>query len=209
MKQLTNISQVYNWLYKKYGPQGWWPLSGIGYHPGDYSYPKTREQQFEICVGAILTQNTAWVNVEKALNNLKRYNALVPEKLQNLDNLPEIIKPAGYYNQKAKKLKIFAEFFQTHKTPTRKELLNLWGIGKETADSMLLYAYNVPIFVIDAYTKRIFSDIIDKNADYDDVQRIFEDKIEKNLVVYQEFHALIVEHGKNIRFSSKTSNDID
>jgi endonuclease III related protein len=209
------LEKIYLWLFNKYGPQGWWPLldcDGInptktgcikGYHPINYSYPKTKKEQFEICIGAILTQNTAWPNVEKALINLKKLNAISPEKIIELENeiLAEAIKPAGYFNQKAKKLKIFSKFYISlnEKIPSRQELLQIWGIGPETADSILLYAYKIPTFVIDAYTKRIFSNLnlISNDSSYDEFKLLFENNINPDLAVYQEYHALIVEHAKN------------
>ncbi len=211
---MNKIYQIYNMLLKLYGPQGWWPLlncKGInptktgaikGYHPNDYFYPKNSKQRFEICIGAILTQNTSWPQVEKALLNLKELKALTSEAIKklNLEKLKQAIKPAGYFNQKAKKLKIFAEFYINlkGKTPTRDELLNVWGIGPETADSILLYAFKVPEFVVDAYTKRVFSHlgIINKTATYNKIKEIFENNLPKNLKIYQEYHALIVEHAK-------------
>ena len=169
---MNKIHQIYNMLLKLYGPQGWWPLlncKGInptktgavkGYHPNDYSYPKNDRQRFEICIGAILTQNTSWPQVEKALLNLKGLNALNPEEMKNLklEKLKQAIKPAGYFNQKARKIKEFTDFYLSlnNKISTREELLELWGIGPETADSILLYAFKVPTFVVDAYTKRVF-----------------------------------------------------
>ncbi len=192
--------ELYNLLLKEYGHQGWWPIQNK-YHPKDYSFPKNDLQKFEICVGAILTQNTSWNNIEKAIDNLRNINALNPKKLNVLDieKLKQAIRPAGYFNQKAKKIKIFTEFYLKLKgTPTRKQLLSLWGIGPETADSILLYAYNVSTFVIDAYTKKILIklNLIKENCSYDDMKELFEKNIPKDYKIYQEFHALIVQHGK-------------
>lgn len=202
------VKQMYNRLLKKYGPQGWWPLqehkgvnmtktgSSKGYHPGDFDFPKNERQRFEICVGAILTQNTNWANVEKALTGLGKVSCSKIIKM-DIDELKKRIRPAGYYNQKARKLKEFAEFYNRLKRkPTREELLSIWGIGPETADSMLLYAWKEPRFVVDAYTKRIFGM---EGKDYDDVQKHFEKKLPKDHKVYQEYHALIVEHAKRIK----------
>ncbi|MDD5086506.1 MAG: endonuclease III domain-containing protein [Candidatus Nanoarchaeia archaeon] len=212
---MNQIKKIYNVFLEKYGPQGWWPLldyKGVnptktgsvkGYHPGNYSYPKNENQRFEICIGAILTQNTSWPQVEKALINLKKLNAINPEKIKNMNinKLCSAIKSAGYFNQKAKKLKIFSEFYINlkGKKPTRDELLNIWGIGPETADSILLYAYKIPSFVVDAYTIRIFSAIglIKKDESYQSIKRLFENSLEKDFRLYQEYHALIVEHAKN------------
>jgi len=223
---MKNLNKIYNLFLKAYGPQGWWPLinhkgsnptktgSIKGYHPGDYSIPRDDFERFEICVGAILTQNTAWPNVEKALMNLDRAKALDAKAIIKIDEdkLKEAIRPAGYFNQKAKKLKIFAEFYLglKGKTPTREELLSVWGVGKETADSILLYAYHEPVFVVDAYTRRIFSllGFFEKDADYDEIREMFEKALEKDFRIYQEYHALIVEHAKrNHSGKEKGKND--
>ncbi|OHE12080.1 MAG: endonuclease III [Sulfurimonas sp. RIFOXYB2_FULL_37_5] len=212
---MTNrIRQIYDQLYDRYGPQGWWPLlchSGTnttktgcikGYHPKEYSFPRSADEIFEICCGAILTQNTSWVAVEKALLNLNRLDALSPRNLLDLDDqtFKEAIKPAGYFNQKAKKLRIFTSFFLVlnGRIPNRDELLGIWGIGPETADSILLYAYKVPTFVVDAYTRRIFSalGIISEQAEYAAIKKKFEENIPSDYIIYQEYHALIVEHAK-------------
>ncbi len=218
MKKL--ISNIYDILLNYYGYQGWWPLLSIsenktrnngdkrGYHPGDYSLPKDDNQVYEICIGAILTQNTSWLQVEKALNNLFERDLINPDGIIELSNeeLSELIKPSGYFNQKAKKIRIFTEFFLNLKgrIPLRKELLSLWGIGRETADSILLYAYKKPYFVIDAYTKRIFNRVLPDNFnDYDEMRSLFEESFKNHsdhekVNIFNEYHALIVEHGKNI-----------
>ena len=131
------IGDIYQRLYREYGPQGWWPLVSLtgnnptksgsvqGYHPGRYDYPKSRNQRFEICVGAILTQNVGWVNVEKALLALRSRGALNPSGMDKMedDELIDAIRPAGYYNQKAKKLRAFLDFFRDlRRRPTREEL---------------------------------------------------------------------------------------
>ncbi len=187
---------LYDKLLKKYGHQGWWPIRGK-YHPGDFSYPKDDAQRFEICVGAILTQNTSWKNVEKAIESLREKGALSPEKIStmNLLSLGSLIKSSGYFNQKAKKLKYFAKYYLNlkGKTPSREDLLSLWGIGPETADSILLYAYHQPHFVIDTYTKRF----ADSDLPYDDLKEMFEQAVPRDYRIYQEFHALIVKHAKS------------
>lgn len=211
---MSNIEKVYKLLFENYGPQGWWPLldfkgvnptktgSTQGYHPSDYSFPKNDSEHFEICIGAILTQNTSWPNVEKAIINLKKLNLIDPKNILSVDEeiLKNAIKPAGYFNQKLKKLKIFSKFYigLNRTTPTRFELLNVWGIGPETADSILLYAYKKKEFVVDTYTKRIFSRIgvLKKDEDYDKVKSFFEIELKSDFKIYQEFHALIVEHAK-------------
>lgn len=218
---MNPIKQIYQKLYGDYGQQGWWPLidfkgnnptktgSVRGYHPGDYELPKTKHQIYEVCIGAVLTQNVGWINVEKALINLKKLKAINPKHLLELDDeqLKEAIKPTGYYNQKAKKLKEFTRFFLTlnNRVPKREELLKVWGVGEETADSMLLYAFKVPTFLVDSYTKRIFTNLgfIDEKAKYDEIKTLFEENFKPDLIVYQEYHALIVEHAKRY-YSKKT-----
>ncbi len=214
--QSNKIYKIYKILHHTYGPQGWWPVSGKGkengvkddaghllnYHPNNYSYPNTESQKFEICAGAILTQNTGWIGAEKALLNLKKINALNPSVILKMDEweLKSAIRPAGYYNQKSSKLRKFSSFFLSlnKRTPSREELLSVWGIGKETADSMLLYAFKKPTFVVDAYTKRIFANLgfMDETSSYDEIKDLFEKNLKPDLAVYQEYHALIVEHAK-------------
>jgi endonuclease III related protein len=213
---MARITRLYRSLLAAYGLQGWWPLLDVkgtnptktgsvrGYHPGDYSYPRTDAQRFEICVGAILTQNTAWSNVEKALVELKKAKALSPNRILSMkpERLEILIRPAGYFRQKAKKLRLFAEFYMTVKkrVPSREELLALWGIGPETADSMLNYAYKVPTFVMDAYTRRVFlkEGLIWEDASYDDIKELVEQNLPHTYEAYQEFHALLVEHAKRL-----------
>jgi endonuclease III related protein len=214
---VNRLMDIYDSFLKMYGPQGWWPLLELnnntsinitksgslnGYHPKDYSYPKTDNQRLEVCIGAILTQNTTWLQVEKALTNLKRINALTIKGIKRLSDgkLKELIKCAGYYNQKARKIKLFVDFFfdLNGRTPKREELLNVWGIGEETADSILLYAYRQLEFVIDAYTRRILTNLglIDEKASYHEIKELFEKNLPKDLIIYQEYHALLVEHAK-------------
>ncbi len=211
-----SILCIYNILFKEYGAQGWWPLLDLGevtyrkgsknyggYHPGNYEFPKTTNHVYEVCIGALLTQNAGWVNAEKALINLKNLKGITPTTILNIDEdqLKEAIKPARYYNQKARRLKEFTKFFLTlnNRIPIREELLNIWGIGRETADSMLLYAFKVPTFVVDAYTKRLFARLgfLYEDLDYDEIKGFFESALDKDLALYQEYHALIVEHAKN------------
>jgi len=136
------------------------------------------------------------------LLNLKGLKALTPWAIKkfSLEKLKKAIKPSGYFNQKAKKIKKFTDFYLSLKNriPARDELLNVWGIGPETADSMLLYAFNIPEFVVDAYTRRVFSKLgfIRKDASYEEIKKLFEKNLPKNLKIYQEYHALIVEHAK-------------
>lgn len=214
------LRALYQKLLARYGPQGWWPLLELhrcrkganptktgsmrGYHPGDFSYPRTERQRFEIAVGAILTQNTSWVNVEKALDALEKARLLDPERMRMAreEELSIPIRPAGYFNQKAKKLKAFAAFYRAleGKTPPREELLGIWGIGPETADSILLYAYHVPEFVVDTYTRRVLATegFLTGNEPYDEVKSFCEKELPKDFKTYQEFHALLVEHAKQI-----------
>lgn len=208
------LTNVYHKLLELYGPQGWWPLldwngenptktgSLMGYHPGNYSLPENSQQRFEIVLGAILTQNTAWTSAEKALGNLKRLGAVDPHLLLQLDSevLKAAVRPAGFFNQKTIYLQKISRFFikLDGEEPTRKELLKVKGVGNETADSILLYAYHQPQFVVDAYTKRIFSHlgIIEQNTSYMEVKNLFEKCLPRDVPLYQEYHALIVEHAK-------------
>lgn len=208
------IAELYQRLLAAYGPQGWWPLLGhagtnptktgslTGYHPGEYDFPRTPAQRFEICLGAILTQNTAWPNVEQALRNLARHDAISPEGIDRLDDsaLAQAIRPSGYFNAKTRKLREFVAHFRAWNgsVPSRAELLAVWGVGPETADSIRLYAYGQPELVVDAYTRRIFGHlgIAEPDASYDHLKTICVAALPEDLIVYQEFHALLVEHAK-------------
>jgi len=193
-----NPLKIYNSLLKKFGKQNWWPVSA----------KNKRDRQFEICVGAILTQNTSWRQVEKAIKNLKNADALNENSIRNLDakKIGLLIKPSGFYNQKALKLKNFAYFLEKYNlkklenmplNEVRNLLLNVKGIGNETCNSIMLYALNKPCFVIDAYTKRIFSHMIKKELkSYEEWQKFFENNLPKDIEIYKEYHALIVELGK-------------
>lgn len=215
----TKILEIYYSFFKLYGPQGWWPLielhlnggvnptksgSIYGYHPLDYSYPQNEKQRFEIIIGAILTQNTAWPNVEKALLMLDVKNMLDPKRIIACgEELKEMIRPAGYFNQKSEYLRNISKFIidLNGKIPSREQLLKVKGVGNETADSILLYAYQKPEFVVDTYTMRIFSDLklINKDAKYLEVKHFFESNLMKDYKVFQEYHALIVEHYKRLK----------
>lgn len=219
---MNKFKQIYELLFNKYGSQGWWPVTPIGGCRGNSGLPipiygvglKNEKQKFEIILGAILTQNTSWKNVEKAIINLNEKSLIDATKLNNIDEkeLAQLIRPAGYYNQKAKKLKIFAYYladnyrkslrrlFDKPIPALREELLGIHGIGPETADSIILYAAEKPIFVVDAYTKRIFSRIgfCKPDAGYDEVQKMFMENLENEAGLFNEYHALIVEHGKNV-----------
>lgn len=210
----NQIFKLYKKLYKIYGPQGWWPLidhEGIkpaktgskrGYHPGNYDLPENRKQIYEVILGAILTQNTSWLQAERALLNLHELNAIEPQRLLQLDDdtLKSAIKTAGFLNQKSFYLREITRFFMelNGRIPTRKELIMVKGIGNETADSILLYAYKQPEFVVDAYTKRIFVHLglVDENIKYMELKNFFESNLPMDVAVYQEYHALIVEHAK-------------
>lgn len=205
---------IYQKLYRLYGPQGWWPLINLnsvnpnktgairGYHPGNYDLPKDRNDIYEVILGAILTQNISWLQAERALFNLNELNAIEPERLLCLDDetLKSAIKCAGFLNQKAIYIHEISRFFQEMdgNIPTRKELLAVKGVGNETADSILLYAYNQPQFVVDTYTKRIFSHlgIVEENIKYMELKKFFESSLPEEVSIYNEYHALIIEHAK-------------
>ena len=186
------LISMYDAMYACAGPRGWWP-------------GRTR---FEVCVGAILTQNTAWRNVKRAIDNLKRARVLTPQALRDISlaDLAQLIVPSGYYNMKAGKLKNFVEFlyheyggslnklFALDVPDLRARLLGVNGIGPETADSMILYAAHKPIFVIDAYTRRILSrhGLALADAPYDDLRMLFEDNLPADVPLFNEYHALIV-----------------
>jgi endonuclease-3 related protein len=205
------LNKIYNRLLQAYELQGWWPMHGsstgkVGYHPGDYSLPQTSAQRFEVVVGAILTQNTSWKNVQIVLERLEQQNLFHPDRLNALsqEELGELIRPSGYYNQKARKLQTISRFFLdrdslvTGKAPTRDDLLNTWGIGPETADSILLYAFKLPAFVVDAYTRRLLTRLgyLSSDSTYDLVQSFFVEALAPCVELYNEYHALIVQHAK-------------
>lgn len=210
---------MYKRLYILYGPQGWWPLlehedihpnkTGAyeGYHPLNYELPETRNQIYEIILGTILTQNTTWTSAEKALKNLNKMEVIEPEKILSLstETLKAAIKCAGFLNQKANYILEITKFFidLNGTTPTRKELIGVKGVGNETADSILLYAYKQPEFVVDAYTKRIFihMKLINEKDSYLEIKKRFESNLPIDISIYNEYHALIVEHAK--RYYSK------
>ncbi len=190
------LLKVYETLLGFYGEQNWWPVDEE-YHLRHGSDPRE-----EIVVGAILTQNTAWKNVERALENLKREKLLSFEGILkiSLEELQELIRPAGYYRQKSQRLKVVArELSPVSKleSVSREELLRIKGIGRETADAVLLYAGNRPYFVIDAYTKRIVERVFRREGSYEELRRWFEDNLPKDIKLYKEFHALLDEHAKH------------
>ena len=189
--------QVYNRLLKAFGPQHWWP--------GD--------SPFEVMVGAVLTQNTNWQNVEKAIANLRQSDLLEPRALYDVpvEELEELIRPAGYYRVKARRLRSLLEFlihrydgsleamFSTSLDTLREELLGVHGIGPETADSILLYAGGLPAFVVDAYTYRIFSrhGWIGFDTDYHAIQEYIQSGLADDAALFNEYHALLVHLGKH------------
>jgi endonuclease-3 related protein len=191
------LRKVYDALDEHFGNLKWWP--------GD--------TPFEVIVGAILTQNTAWKNVEAAVRRLKAEGLLHPEKMRRLDDerLAELIRPAGYYRIKTKRLKSFLGFlYQNYQDDLkalfaedlwilRQKLLSVHGIGEETADSILLYAGEKPVFVVDAYARRIMQRhrLIDANARYADIQALFMKGLPHDVSVYNQYHALLVNTGKN------------
>ena len=191
------LTEIYQLLFDRLGPQHWWP----------------GQSQFEIITGAILTQNTSWPNVEKAIANLKAADLLGPEKLHHLDiaALAELIRPAGYFNIKARRLKNFLNWLfdnydgrltnleNVGTDRLRAELLAVKGIGPETADSILLYAFNRPVFVVDAYTARIATRhyLIEPGADYEQLRQLFQFNLPPQPQLFNEYHALLVRVGKN------------
>jgi endonuclease-3 related protein len=210
------VGRLYERLLARYGPQGWWPLPSLagrrgfddrGYHPGAYGVPAA-PQRFEVAVGAVLTQNTAWLNAETALNALAGAGLLrSPASLLAcpLRRLAALIRPSGYYNQKARKLRALAAYLaslprtrEPTPAPTRGELLALWGIGPETADSILLYAWHVPVPVADAYTRRLFHRLgwTGERAGYEELAGLCACGLPAQAPVLQEFHALVVRHAK-------------
>ncbi|MEN3034545.1 MAG: endonuclease [Aquificaceae bacterium] len=190
-----SLIELYESLLRLYGPQGWWPVDS------KYHILKGTDPREEIIIGAILTQNTSWKNVERALNNIKEQGELSLRffKLASLDFIKELIKPAGFYNQKAHRLKEFASIFQSAReleNISREELLRLPGIGQETADCILLYAFGKLSFVIDKYTSRFIYRYRGIKGKYSTLKDFFERELPKDLEVYKEFHALIDYHGK-------------
>lgn len=189
------LTTLYEKLLKKFGRQEWWPARR------DFS-PK----EWEICVGAILTQNTNWNNVERALDNLRRKGITSPRGTLKIrtEELERVIRPSGFYRQKAERLKTLARFIldfgsfsEFRKNVKRNELLGMKGIGPETCDSILLYACGRPCFVIDSYTRRFVRAFgLDVAEDYESLREFFESSVRKDVELYKEFHALIVEWGK-------------
>lgn len=213
MSPRLDLMNLYRKLYRHFGSQHWWPLFGSPLTA--YGSPSkigkrlaVSGKQFEICVGAILTQNTAWTNVERAIQNLHEIRLMSPEAIfaAPLAKLRRAIRPAGYFNQKAKKLKEFSRFvlragglpklFRLPVPMLRAKLLGVWGIGRETADSIILYAATKPIFVVDTYTKRLLNCFGIRFRDYDAYRLFFESRLPRSAKLWNEYHALIVIWGK-------------
>jgi endonuclease-3 related protein len=194
----NTLMKIYRILYQAYGPRDWWP----------------GETSFEVMVGAILTQNTSWRNVEKAIHKMKEEGILNPKRIHHLkkSELAPLIKSSGYYRIKADRLKSFVDFlFEEYNGnikrmskerlgELREKLLEVNGIGPETADSILLYGLKKPIFVVDAYTKRILSrhGVISEEASYGEVQKLFMDHLPLDEKLFNEYHALLVYLGKTV-----------
>ena len=196
----VGLSDLYHRLFAAYGEQHWWP----------------GETPFEVMVGSILTQNTAWTNVEMAITALKDAGAMNPGALRErpLDELAALIRPSGYFNAKARKLRALGEYLASYGdvvdlvfiskplAELREELLSIHGVGPETADSMLLYAGNLPSFVIDAYTVRVLTRLgilgAESKNSYDDVRGLFHEALPEDVGLFNEYHALFVAHGKDV-----------
>jgi endonuclease-3 related protein len=194
---LPILHDYYDALFEKHGPQSWWP-------------GRTR---FEIIVGAILVQNTAWSNVERAIVALRSERLLTPAGIERVPQakLARLIRSSGYFRQKARKVKAFVKFLRKNyagsltrmfRMPTdklREQLLTVHGIGPETADSMLLYAGGHPVFVVDAYTRRVLErhGLVHEKATYEEIRRLFENSLPKRVSLFNEYHALMVHTGKH------------
>lgn len=188
--------QVFQSLIKHYGPQHWWPA----------------DSPFEVMVGAVLTQNTAWSNVERAITNLKENDCLTAERILSVpeNKLASWLRPSGYYNIKAKRLRNLCRWYvsagkynaikEMDTSQLRKALLLVNGVGKETADDILLYAFERPVFVVDAYTRRLFTrlGLAKEDIAYENLRAIFEKSLQQDVALYNEYHALIVLHAKNV-----------
>ena len=203
----TQLMGMYQRLYQRYGPQHWWPSNG----------------PFETIVGAILTQNTAWSNARRALGNLKEAQAMSPLSLRELpmEVLANLIRPSGYFNTKARKLKAFAHHLGNHHSDAldsflaqepaalRQELLSIYGIGEETADDIILYAARKPSFVIDAYTRRILLrlGIAPDRDQYGAFQSLFHENLYPDTDLFNEYHALLDRHAKETCQKSPRCSD--
>ena len=196
MRQATRLQDMYDRLYDFYGPQNWWPA----------------QSSFEMLIGAVLTQNTNWQNVRKTIDNLREHDLLDFDTICSIsvDELATLIRSSGYYNLKARRLRNLVDMIRDEYDGSleqllseelevaRASLLSVKGIGPETADSILLYAGRFPIFVVDAYTHRVFSrhDLVDEECDYHSLQDLFMDNLPHEAELFNEYHALIVRVGK-------------
>ena len=206
MLEKNILLTLYGRLYATYGPQNWWPA----------------DTPFEVMAGAVLTQNTAWINVEKAISNLKHANCLTPERILSLDDkqLARLIKPSGYFNIKARRLKNLCAWlpdkqgyqnkrrWRTEKL--RDSILSVNGIGPETADDILLYAFQRPVFVIDVYSRRLLArlGLINGDENYEKLRAYFEKALPADVPLYNEFHALIVRHAKEKCYKNEKTMDL-
>ena len=196
MSTNNQYQRIYDILNSHYGPQHWWPA----------------DSPFEVMVGAVLVQNTAWKNTATAISSLKKAGLMSPSAIQvtPIEQLASLIVSSGYFNIKARRLKALCDWLveqgdidQLKRLPLkslRKNLLGIHGIGPETADDILLYALDKPVFVIDAYTRRLFSrlGLIQHDASYEDLRKSFEFALVKDIELFNQYHALIVVHAKNI-----------
>ena len=198
-----SFAEIYEALRRAWGPRRWWPVTPPGEtRPAYTGGPRNDLQRFEVAVGALLTQNTSWSNAARAIESLNRTGAMSPGALDSIDEmaLASAIRSAGYFNQKAKRLKTLAAFFLSREPVTRESLLALNGVGPETADSIMLYAFDAALFVVDAYTRRLFGrlGLVAALAPYEEIRGAFERNLPRRAAVYKEYHALIVEHGKRV-----------
>lgn len=198
MKKKAELLEIYNSLRCAFGHRNWWPA----------------EEPFEVIIGAILTQNVSWNNASKAIDNLEAANKLDPLALYKSSphDIAQLIKPSRFYNMKSVKIKNFMDFFykeydgdltaMSGETPAllRKKLLTVKGLGQETVDSILLYACNIPVFVVDAYTRRVFLryGILAGNPSYEEIQGYFMANLPQDVALYNDYHAQIVHLGNSI-----------
>ena len=193
-----SLTDVYHLLRGHHGPQKWWPA----------------DTPFEVMVGAILVQRTTWANTRRAIENLKLADTLSPGAIRDTqeEELQKLIRPSGFFRSKARKLRALCEFLgerygdsleamsERPDGELREELLSIYGVGDETADDIMLYAFGRPLFVVDAYTRRIFGrlGLVDPKLKYADIQSVFQDGIPRDIALYNEYHGLIVVHGNSI-----------
>ena len=195
----ATLTEIYDRLLQQHGPQHWWPANS----------------PFEVMVGAVLVQATAWTNAEKAIDNLKAADSMSPQAVRNLpvNDLETLVRPSGFYKAKARKLMALCEYLGNRYAddiwamsaqptePLREELLGIYGVGPETADDILLYALGHPVFVVDAYTRRLFHrlGLANAKAGYHDLQALFHERMSPpDAGTYNEYHALIVRHATSI-----------